>query len=93
LGESVYQPVADGPTHHVTVSDRGSRVSIGARPLKGQRTTAFDSYLAYDLREGTFAGGRFVVWPGEHGPQAELTIYGSGRPIVRSERGALVPAF
>jgi hypothetical protein len=39
----------------------------------------------------TFAGGRFAVWPGQTSLQAELTIYGSGVPIVSSEREALTP--
>ena len=43
----------------------------------------------YDLDEGTFAGGRFVVWAGEKGLQAELTIFGSAVPLRYGGRGAL----
>ena len=39
----------------------------------------------FDLTSA-FAGGRFVL----RGDDAELTIYGSGVPIISSERGKLV---
>ena len=97
LLESDYQPVSDGSTYPILVSDRGSQVTIGKAhemgprvhfPLKGSRTSGTKA-IAYDLHEGTFAGGRFVVWPDEQTLQAELTIYGSGLPIVLSVRGRL----
>jgi hypothetical protein len=97
LVESDYQPVSDGSTYPILVSDRGSQVTIGKAhemgprahfPLKGSRTSATKA-IAYDLHEGTFAGGRFVVWPDEQTLQAELTIYGSGLPIILSVRGRL----
>ena len=89
MTEADYQPVSGGPTYPIVVSDRSSRVAIGSPPLEGFRTSVATKGIAYDLREGTFAGGRFVVWSSNRGLQAELTIYGSGRPIVKSERGAL----
>jgi len=97
LVESDYQPVSDGPTYPILVSDRGIQVTIGKAhemgprahfPLKGSRTSATKA-IAYDLHKGTFAGGRLVVWPDERTLQAELTIYGSGLPIVLSVRGRL----
>jgi len=48
--------------------------------------------LRHDLTVGTVAGGRFRVWVGETGLQAERTLYGSGVPILLSERGPLRPA-
>jgi hypothetical protein len=45
--------------------------------------------LIYSLVAGVFAGGRIVVWREAGGIQAELTIYGSGVPVVRSERGSV----
>lgn len=87
--EADYQPVSPGSTYPIVVSDQAARVSIGSPPLKGRRTAETEESIIYDLSEGTFAGGRFVVWAGNQGLQAELTIYGSGRPIVKSERGNL----
>ena len=78
--------------YDVSVSLQGAAVVIGADPLVGQRESASGTQLSYALAQGTFAGGRFVVWATEAGLQGELTLYGSGRPIVRSERGALVRA-
>jgi hypothetical protein len=89
LAEADYQRVSGGPTYPIVVSDRSLRVAIGSPPLEGSRTTVATKGIVYELREGTFAGGRFVVWASNQGLQAELTIYGSGRPIVRSERGTL----
>ena len=62
---------------------------VGAHPLEGRRVTTTHGRLVYDLSEGTFADGRFTVWSTKGGLQGEVTIYGSGRPIVRSERGTL----
>ena len=39
----------------------------------------------FDL-DGVLGGGRFLV----HGDDAELTLFGSGVPVVSSERGKLV---
>jgi hypothetical protein len=91
LDEADYLPVDDGATVRVVVSKGGDAVSVGDTPLKGARTTDADGTLRYDLGAGTFAGGRFVVWSGASSLQAELTIYGSGVPIVSSERGPLAP--
>ena len=96
LADSDFRPVSGGPTYRVVVSEHGSRVAIDEssvlkHPLEGGRATATADRLVFELSEGTFAGGRFVVWPAEDGLQGELTFYGSGVPIVKSERGVLVP--
>jgi hypothetical protein len=77
--------------YSVTVSEDVSRVSIGAEPWIGELTSDDASTLIFNLTDGTFAGGRFVVWSEAQGLQAELTLYGSGVPITQSERGTLVP--
>ena len=91
LAESAYGPVVGGPTYRVVVSAGGEHVAIGETPLQGRRTKRTASLIEYDLSKGTFAGGRFVAWLGTDGLQGELTIYGSGRPIVTSERGSVIP--
>jgi hypothetical protein len=91
LEEADYRPVTDGSTYPVTVTDAVAIVSVGAPPMSGARDMGRDDRYYYDLTEGAFAGGRFVVWVSDGGLQAELTIYGSGVPIVRSERGSLEP--
>ena len=91
LIEADYVPVSEGSEYSVVVSDSASHVSIGDTPIEGQVTLSVDDRVTYDLNDGTFAGGRFVVWEADLGLQAELTIYGSGLPIVASERGDLIP--
>ncbi len=92
LDEKDYEPVQDGPTYAVTVSQDWRSVTIGSEPLLGTSIPDPTGALRYDLSTGTFAGGRFRVWVGETGLQAERTLYGSGVPIVISERGPLLPA-
>jgi hypothetical protein len=102
IKEEYYQPVNDGDTYEVTVTagwekvavDGWGNVVVGATSLSGVLTASSidsSSRLTYDLTSGSMGGGRFVVWSGESGLQAELTIYGSGVPIISSERGALNP--
>lgn len=93
LTEESYQPVENGPTYRVVVSDRGSRVSVEGTSgttrlaVEGELSSTTDGLAWYELTN-TFAGGRFVVWRDAAGLQGEVTLYGSGRPIVFSERGA-----
>lgn len=91
LTEADYVPSTEGTTHAVVISMQGQRVSIGDAPWSGARSAGDDQPITFELADGTPAGGRFSIWEAAEGLQAELTIYGSGRPIVLSERGALVP--
>ena len=95
LPESDFRPVSDGSTYPILVTNGGARLEIGGKkrtavrpPMKGVRSSPTEPLL-YNLNEGTFAGGRFVVWSGKNGLQGELTIYGSGVYIISSERGSV----
>ena len=95
LPESDFRPVSNGSRYPVLVTNGGERVEIGGQkrtavrpPMKGVRSSP-TAPLRYNLNEGTFAGGRFAVWPGKNGLQGELTIYGSGVYIISSERGTI----
>jgi hypothetical protein len=92
LDESDYQPVRPTAVYQVVLSEAGTTVTVGTTPYTGTRDATSSDRVTFKLSTGTFAGGRFVVWPGKTSLQAELTIYGSGRPIVSSERGALTPS-
>jgi hypothetical protein len=82
-----------GPTYRVEVSDGGARVTFADSELVAQRTGGDAGQVVYELVEGTFAGGRLLVWSRQDGSlEAELTIYGSGLPILSSGRGRLRPA-
>ena len=91
LFEEDYAPVSDGSTYATRVSSAGQAIAIGDMPLRGARSAVTtEGQLSYELTQGAFAGGRFLVWAGESGLQGELTLYGSGVPIASSERGALI---
>ncbi len=95
LPDTYYHPIQDGPTYHVVISHQGTCISIeGTRAgddfiVEGTRTAASERTV-YSL--DAFAGGRFVVWQTLEGLQGELTIYGSGLPILFSERGRMIKA-
>jgi len=91
LPESAYGAVAGGGQYSIFVSAGGDEIAIAEGSLHGRRTKESDALLEYRLGKGTFAGGRFVVRAGGDGLQGELTIYGSGRPIIKSERGPVLP--
>jgi hypothetical protein len=90
LSEEDYVPVDGTSPYPVFVPESGSWVSIGDPAYHGTLAQGPEDKVTFQLSSGTFAGGRFVVWTGPLGLQAELTIYGSGVPIVSSQRGALV---
>ncbi len=63
-------------------------VSIGAS-IKGTVVSETADRIIFVLRDGTAAGGRLIVWRSGQALQGELTIYGSGVPIIQSERGSV----
>jgi hypothetical protein len=89
LQESDYEELNEVIVYDVTFSEDGQIVVIEPGSIYGQKTNNAVESTSYQLGEGTFAGGRFIVWINNGGFEAELTIYGSGLPIVKSERGYL----
>lgn len=77
-----YEVVISQVLDHVTITPE-TEPAIESTLAKGTAGT-----LSYDL--DAFAGGRFLIWTLGSGLQAELTLYGSGVPIVSSERGELI---
>jgi hypothetical protein len=91
LPEEDYEAVSNGGSYDVALSQDWHTVSVGDAPWLGELTASPDGTLSYELAGGsTGAGGRLIIWVGPSGLQAELTLYGSGVPIVSSERGALI---
>jgi hypothetical protein len=89
LRDSDYEPSQQMPSYEVRVSMQAQQVSVGETPWSGHRSASGAERIDFELTSGTFAGGRLRVWEATHGLQAELTLYGSGVPIVQSERGEL----
>jgi hypothetical protein len=76
------------PHDAYAITLEGDRATIV--PLDGKRAAISGrrdpkSTDLFNLDAGLFAGGRLVV----RGERAEVTVYGSGVPVVSSERGAL----
>jgi hypothetical protein len=89
LYESYYTVTNEDIQHEVTFSEDGQLVSIKPGPVSGVKTTDGKVSKFYELGDGLFAGGRFIIWINNKNFEAEYTIYGSGIPIIKSERGKL----
>jgi len=90
LQESDYEESNDRAQYNVTFSEDGQIVTIEPGSISGIKIKDGGESILYELDKGLFAGGRFVVWTNNDIFEAELTIYGSGLPIIKSERGNLV---
>jgi len=91
LAESDFRPSPSPIKYSMIFSAQATAVSIGDSPtMKGTLASQTDQRVMYWLKEGLFAGGRLVIWQAGQELQGELTIYGSGVPIVKSERGKVV---
>lgn len=87
LKESDYTKSGTLTSYNISFSDDGSTITI-SDTISGSRTNQ-GNIIKYDITDDLFAGGRFMVWKNGDHFEAEFTIYGSGVPIIRSERGIL----
>ncbi len=77
-------------SYEIEFSNNKTKITIkGKEIFKGAIVQNKDNQLVYDLIEGTFAGGRFIFFDKES-KEGELIIYGSGVPIIKSERGKMI---
>lgn len=91
LSDSDYQETEPRDRYAVKVTGNDVEVtplepSAFVDVMRGRLARESDGARSFELDDGLPAGGRFVV----RGDEGELTIFGSGRPVVSSERGALV---
>lgn len=89
LYESYYTVINEDIKHEVTFTEDGKMISIKPGPVSGEKTKDGEISKYYELVDGLFAGGRFIIWKNNEKIEAEYTIYGSGLPIIKSERGKL----
>ncbi len=89
LLEDDYTLTDEDIRHEVTFSENGDEITIEPGLVKGAKTKDDEESLYFQLGDGLFAGGRFVIWIDKKDFRAEMTIYGSGIPVIRSERGIL----
>ncbi len=47
--------------------------------------------IVYNLNESTFAGGNFIIWYENNKFYAQLTIFGSGVPVIYNVKGDVSP--
>ena len=88
IPDSSYKQADSLKTYAVRFSSDKDSVFINNGNLIGVKSSTSANKIQYDLK--VFAGGRFVLWYNTVPYQAELTIYGSGVPIIISERGPLI---
>ena len=89
LQEEDYLATDESIQYEVVFSSNGEEVYIEPGTIKGEIEISDQNSIQYKLVEGVFAGGRLIVWKIDESFEAEFTIYGSGVPIVSSERGEL----
>jgi hypothetical protein len=93
--EQSYKP-ATGIEYQVVLRNGGTTVAIRGPGLdcSGSLAKSDGGVMTFTLDQGLFAGGRFVMSAAvdvdAQDRAAELTVYGSGVPIVSSDRGVLV---
>jgi hypothetical protein len=91
LEERDYTPFTGEKRYTVIFSTDRQKVSLEPGAIVGEISDSGAGAVEYELNDSLFAGGRFVVWISNDNFRAELTIFGSGIPILSSERGNLLP--
>ena len=95
LRDADFTQIAEARRYQVQLSEDGQSATITSesgsptRVYTGSREASTDHALHYSLSAGAFAGGRFLLSGGAPEYTADLTLYGSGVPVVSSERGVL----
>jgi hypothetical protein len=90
IDENDYKEIGYKSEYEVSFSEELHTISIMGDSISGLIMDDKELNKTYDLHTGLFAGGRFSVWISNGGFEAEYTVYGSGVPIIRSERGNLI---
>lgn len=67
------------------------KVEILPRGISGELGKANDTRRVYELRKGLFAGGRLIIQKTKTGIISTFTEFGSGVPVISSERGEIKP--
>ena len=92
LQESDYKQLNDGPRYDVEFSADMQTVTLMPGGYVGELEEDDELLKQYNLVDGAFIAGRFNIWIESGHFEAELTEYGSGIPIIRSQRGTMKPA-
>lgn len=79
-----------GNCYKIIISEHGSKLAIQGTPVSGVRILNTENRCEYQIEDGLFSGGVIYIWNSSFGIQAEYRVYGSGKPVVGSERGVFV---
>jgi len=86
LQEFHYTKDTQGISYAIKFSADGTAVTVVMeKPIEGTLVSDIDGKRIYSLK--AFTGGRLILEPAGTSHEAELTIYGSGVPIISSVRG------
>lgn len=88
LEESDYVPMEKTTQYQISFRENEKIVEIRPNFVRGKKRSA-EGFLVYELNEGLFAGGRLIIWKSDKAYEAEYTVYGTGVPVIKSERGKL----
>ena len=88
LTDSDYIASSEEILHEVSFSNDGQTTTIDQGTFSGTKTTS-DLYEHYFelISQGDIVCGRLIIWQEEEDFSFELTLYGAGLPILKSERG------
>ncbi len=89
VDDYLYIDVEDGDEYTISFSSDRNNILIEPNNLSGVLESYENEKLEYNINDGYFAGGRFLVWVENNIFNAELTEYGSGVPIIASGKGFL----
>jgi len=89
LLENDYEALVNGPSYELSFDEDKQAFLIVTLDVSGVLVANEESIKIYELDSGLFAGGRFIIWISDDTIEAEYTVYGSGVPILTSERGYL----
>lgn len=84
-----YAPVKKNSKISIRLSDDGNKVELPNIKASGKLTKATPGKRVYHLDKGLFAGGQVTIEKTKTGLVASYTVFGSGVPVIQSERGKL----
>lgn len=89
LSDDQYTAASDLIEYQIQFSDNAVTISIEPVSITGKKVEHSKEANYFELVDGVFAGGRLIIRNIGTQLDAEFTVYGSGLPIAKSERGIL----
>ena len=89
IPDSCYEPVTQALSYHIQFSASLDTVFIDTMRYYGVKVQEDSGVVHFDLISTFGVNGRFVVTVNDSLLQAEYTVYGSGVPVIKSEKGVL----